>query len=196
LGHLDRNNYDDVRLKPSKFWQADLDWLHHRNLLDDAAYAKLSTRSMYGCAPLVRRFACTQIGARPVTGPRFPAEIEKAVVAVRDRDFEFLRRRPSQEEMRFPGRRVGPWVDSASDPVAYITETREGWRLEFFPYAGQDLRFSPVNIIAIEEGVYSCRGLRLHRKEWWEIVAAFCGRMMTAEEALAELDRTRPADLR
>ena len=52
-----------------------------------------------------------------------------------------------------------------------------------------------VCFTGIEEGVYTCRGLKLYEKEWWEIVAAFCGRMMTADEAIAELDRTRPANL-
>ena len=187
-----------VTLRPGKYAEEDVHWLRNQCFLDDKERDDLLSRAK-PLSDLVREphIACVRVGIEPATGKRFTSQVEKLVVDFRAEDCQFLRDRPSAADQRFREGQETPWVDRFGDDVLDCGWYDDDVRVELsFANLALHERVGYVEVRRDKNGLFSCRRLKLYKREWWEIVAAFCKPMMTHEEALAELDRTRPANLR
>jgi hypothetical protein len=192
------DNEGIVTLSPGKYAAEDVRWLRNQSILSDKERDALLGRAK-PLEKLLRQppIACVQIGIEPATGKRFPSTIEELVVESRANDWQFLRDRPSPADQQFGPREESPWVDRYGDDVLDYDWDDNDTRVEL-SFARWSLHemVGCVMVQRCKSGLFSCRKLKLFEREWWEIIAAFCRPMMTQEEALAELDRTRPANLR
>jgi hypothetical protein len=94
-----------------------------------------------------------------------------------------------------------PWYTTDEDR-AYVVNNADrpdggGIRLSLEFYTSYlDDALGKCVVVAVGPNKFLCRDLGLSSATWREVVAAYMARMWTVDEAITELDRTRPAGLR
>ena len=178
--------------------RAELSWCYSKNLISRQEYHDLRQLPReYGP---IKIFACLVVGYEPLT----PATVRLDPVAeemlVRQLGC-YLTHRLEGAEQVFDTESAGYealWWCGGYRKAAFVTvdssstssESRPRWVLEYSnDYLDNVLGIKTA--YQLKSGKYSCPGLKMYNKQWWEIFAAYCSRLWTIDEALAELNRTR-----
>lgn len=99
------------------------------------------------------------------------------------------------------GYRHEPWYFADEDRAYFVKNANMPdaddvrLSLEFYSTYLDDALGTCV-VVAVGPNKFSCPDLGLSSATWREVVAAYMARMWTVDEAITELDRTRPAGLR
>ena len=176
-----------------------LRWLYHHDLITEGQYAELAQFPREDKPQI--DVACLVVGYKPLTSDtiRLDPVAEEMIVRYACR---YLTRRLEGGDRVFktvgPSSDInsdrGPWTCGRGELAVWLRsepdDSRETWILEY-TCTFLDDELGTQRVHQLKNGRYSCPGYKLYDKQWWEIVAFHAGRMVTVDEALAELARTR-----